>query len=178
MIHSVAIWSTHDLFWWNPACYSLPWVHFTFHSFQDYSVEDFLLALTEVWFHCSLNSCWGLLSWEVLWGIPLSSLMALLPFPKISVKRGDNSSTDVSMSVLSASAGMSSGPVALLFFRCFMALLISSLVGLSQLMGIFTIAGFMYGGPVWQIYSAVLQNIQPICSVVAHFLWCSFLACL
>ena len=38
------------------------------------------------------------------------------------------------MSVLSASSGTSSGPAALLFFSCFMALLVSSYVGLSHLM--------------------------------------------
>jgi len=27
---------------------------------------------------------------------------------------------------------------------------------------------------VWQVYSAVLQNVQHICSVVAQFLWCFF----
>ena len=45
------------------------------------------------------------------------------------------------MSVLNASVGISSGPGALLFFRCFMCLIISSLAGLSHLMDRSTSAG-------------------------------------
>ena len=68
-------------------------------------------------------------------------------------------------SVLSVSAGISSSPAALLFFRCFMALLISSLVGLSHLMGRSNAADCKSGGggPAGKICSEVLQNLQPIC---------------
>ena len=65
-------------------------------------------------------------------------------FSQISVKTGYNSSTDVSMSVLSASDGMSCGHVALLLFESFMPLLISPLVDLSHLMSRFTITGCMF----------------------------------
>ena len=84
-------------------------------------------------------------------------------FPQIFVKRRYNSATRKSMSVLSASAGMSSGLSALLFFNCFMTLPISSLVGLSHLVGRSTSAGCVSGGPAGQVCSEVLYNVQPIC---------------
>ena len=52
----------------------------------------------------------------------------------------------MSTTALSASAGISSGPDALLFFSCCIAFLISSLAGLSQLIGRSSSAGWMTGG--------------------------------
>jgi len=69
-------------------------------------------------------------------------------FCQIYVKRECYFFTDVSVSVLSASTRVSSGPVALLFFMSFMALLISSMVGLLYLMGRFTVAGCT-SGSMW-----------------------------
>jgi len=102
-------------------------------------------------------------------------------FSQISVKRGYNSSTDVSMSVVGASAGMSSYPVALLLFKCFMVLLISSLVGLSELMGKFTITGCISRGSsvagLFSISSNCSFPLLSCCSIPVMFLSCLSLTC-
>ena len=56
------------------------------------------------------------------------------------------------MSVLSTSAGMSSGSATLLFFSCFMALLISLLIGLSHLTERLTSVDCMSTGIKWVRY--------------------------
>ena len=103
-------------------------------------------------------------------------------FSQISVKIGYNSYTGVSTSVLSASAGMSSGSVALLFFSCFMALLISSLVDLSHLIGRLTIAGCMSGlSSVADLFSSSFKcsdHLLSGCSVPVMFLPCLSLTAL
>ena len=86
MMRSVAIWATHDLFGRNPACWSLS------HG----SISPFILSkIIRLKTFPGTDRSVILLSWGVLWGINISSLMAL---SQISVKIGYNSSTDVSMS--------------------------------------------------------------------------------
>jgi len=87
------------------------------------------------------------------------------------------------MSVLGASAGISSGPVVLLFFGCFMALLISSFVCLLLLMGRFTVAGCMPGGssvagPFSQFVELLLSFPDvPSLLVFNGSFWLAILAC-
>ena len=66
--------------------------------------------------------------------------------------------TAVSVSALMASAGMSSGPAAFPFFSVPIALFISALDGLSQLMGRSLSAGGMSGCSS----GAGLESVQPI----------------
>jgi len=69
-----------------------------------------------------------------------------------SLKRA---SVEVPMLTLRASAGTSSGPVALPFFKDWIAFLISCLVGLPQLMGSSISAGGISGGLLGQDCSGV-----------------------
>ena len=70
------------------------------------------------------------------------------------------------MPVLSTSAGMSSGSPSLLFFSYFTALLISSLVGWSDLRGRSTPAGCMSGGSsLFKSSSKCSAHLLSICSV-------------
>ena len=142
---SVTIWSMHD----QPAWWS--------HSFRDQQPHKkrptrrisnapiYFLGLTKVWSLCSWNTGWGLHSLAAWSNGSLSNLIESDFLSRYSQTVWCYCSIVTSGSAFGTSVGISSGPGALPFLSCLMALCISALSGALQLIGRFVSVAWICG---------------------------------